>query len=132
VKTAVTQRLLPKPVRYAFVIDLVTGLAATAAGAAVTGSSGAASMACGFAIVIAFFTASAAAVLAAERVAVQLTLPVALTVYLTSLGLLALLIDIVGDDGLLRRMPVAGAVLGAVAVWLTVQLTATVRGAAAQ
>ena len=70
--------------------------------------------------------------LAAERVAVQLTLPVALTVYLTSLGLLALLIDVVGDDGLLRRLPVAGAVLGAVAVWLTVQLAATVRGAAAQ
>jgi hypothetical protein len=30
---------------------------------------------------------------------------------------------------LLRRMPVAGAVLGAVVVWLVVQLVATVREA---
>jgi len=124
--------LLPRPVRYALVVDAGLGLVATAIGAGVTGWSGAASMACGFAIVVAFFTASAAAVLAAERVSVSLTLPVALTVYLTSLGLLAVLIDVVSDDGLLRRVPVAGAVLGAVVVWLGVQLAATVRGADAQ
>lgn len=124
--------LLPGPVRYALVVDAGLGLVATAIGAGVTGWSGAASMACGFAIVVAFFTASAAAVLAAERVSLSLTLPVALTVYLTSLGLLAVLIDVVSDDGLLRRVPVAGAVLGAVVVWLGVQLAATVRRAGAQ
>ena len=125
-------RLLPRPVQYAFVVDAGLGLVATAIGAGVTGWSGAASMACGFAVVVAFFTASAASVLAAERVAVRLTLPVALTVYLTSLGLLALLIDAVGDEGLLRRLPVAGAVMTAVVVWLGVQLAATVRDASAQ
>ena len=124
--------LLPVPVRNALIVDVGIGLVATATGAGITGSSGAASMASGFAIVIAFFTASAMAVLAAEQVSVQLTLPVALTVYLTSLGLLALLVDVVGDHGLLRRMPVAGAILAAVVVWLTVQLTATVRDAARQ
>jgi hypothetical protein len=124
--------LLPRPVQYALVVDAGLGLVATAIGAGVTGWSGAASMACGFTVVVAFFTASAASVLAAERVAVRLTLPVALTVYLTSLGLLALLIDAVGDDGLLRRLPVAGAVIAAVVVWLSVQLAATVRDAGAQ
>ena len=129
---AVAPALLPRPVQYAFAVDAGIGLVATAIGAAVTGWSGAASMACGFAVVVAFFTASAASVLAAERVAVRLTLPVALTVYLTSLGLLALLIDAVGDDGVLRRLPVAGAVTAAVVVWLGVQLAATVRDAGAQ
>jgi hypothetical protein len=124
--------LLPRPVQYALAVDAGLGLVATAIGAGVTGWSGVASMACGFAIVIAFFTASAAAVLAAERVSVHLTLPVALTVYLTALGLLALLIDAVGDHGLLRRLPVAGATLAAVLVWLGVQLAATVREAGAQ
>jgi hypothetical protein len=128
----VAHALLPRPVRYALVVDAGLGLVATAIGAGVTGWSGAASVACGFAIVIAFFTASAASVLAAERVSVHLTLPVALTVYLTALGLLALLIDAVGDHGLLRRLPVAGATLAAVLVWLGVQLAATVRAAGAQ
>jgi hypothetical protein len=120
-------KLLPGPVRYAVAVDTGAGVGATVAAPAIAGASGAASIGCGFAIVIAFFTTSAAAVLAAERLSVHLTLPVALTVYVTSLGLLALLIDVVDDDGLLRRMPVAGAVLGAVVVWLVVQLVATVR-----
>lgn len=123
-----TSGLLPRPVRDALAVDAGVGVVATAAGAGATGAAGAASVAYGFAVVIGFFTVNAVAVLAAERVSVRLTLPAALAVYLTSLGLLALLVDPVGDGGLLRRVPVAGAVLTAVVVWLTVQLVATVRG----
>lgn len=119
--------LLPRPVGLAVAADLAGGALATAIAAAVAGAPGAASVGCGFAIVVAFFTASAVAVLAAERISVQLTLPVALTVYVCSLLLLGLLIGVVGDNGLLRREPVVYAVLGAVAVWLAVQLGATIR-----
>lgn len=119
--------LLPRPVGLAVVADLAAGATATVVAAAVAGAPGAASVGGGFAIVVAFFTASAAAVLAAERISVQLTLPVALTVYVCSLLLLGLLIGVVGDQGLLRREPVAYSVLSAIAIWLGVQLGATIR-----
>ena len=123
-----TARLLPRPVTLAVAVDLAVGAICAAVGGAVAGGWGAVSIGCGFLIVVAFFSASAIAVLAAERISVQLTLPVALTVYLSSIGLLGLLVGVVGDDGLLRREAVGFAVLGAVVVWLAAQLTATIRG----
>jgi hypothetical protein len=117
----------PRTVRHAFLADLVAGLLAAIAAGWLAGGGAAASVGLGFAITVAFFGGSAVAVAAAERAAVGLMLPVAITVYAIMLAALGVAAAAIPDDGLLDRTIVGFTILAAATIWLVVQAVATVR-----
>jgi ATP synthase protein I len=109
---------------------LRAGMAATAALAvlavppvwAVRGARSGLWVLAGLAIVAAFFSLSAAAVAWAGSIADELTLPVALTTYVTKIVLLGVLLVNVRDSSALDAPALAWTVIGATVVWTGVHV----------
>jgi hypothetical protein len=117
----------PRGVRQACLADVVAGLVAAVAAGWIAGGGAAASVGLGVAITVAFFGGSALAVAAAERAAVALMLPVAITVYVTMLAALGVMAAVIPDDGFLDRSTVGFTILAAATIWLVVHGVTSVR-----
>jgi ATP synthase protein I len=76
----------------------------------------------GLAIVATFFSASAVAVAWAGRIADALTLPVALTAYVTKIVLLGVLLVSVRDSAALDAPALAWSVIGGTVAWTAVHV----------